>query len=368
MNLRETIETIPLVDNHAHEVQPIGGELTPERYAGYFTEGPGVEQARHTINYRVGLDLLAEVFDAPEANEAVLVERRADVDFDAFASDLLRRSNISHILQDTGTPPGSDSENMAQYTDATVHPILRIENVVEELIEETDSFTAFDEALHDRLGAALARDHVALKSIIAYRTGLEITQPTDGEVAAAYVEVSDDWDGRIEDPVLLDWVINRAASIAASHDAPLQVHSGFGDQDAHPTFVDPARAYDFCQAHPETDVVFLHASYPYTRKAGYIVSVLENAYLDLGMTIPFVQHGTEDLLSRVLELAPTSKLLYSSDGFVVPEWYYLAARRFRSALGTVLEGLVEDGYVTEDYAETTARRLMRENAIELYDL
>lgn len=368
MSLEETVRETPLVDNHAHEVRPIEGDLTPEVFAGYFTEGPGVEQARHTINYRVGLDLLAEVFEAPDADETELVERRADEDFEAYASDLLARANLSHILQDTGTPPGSDPATFATYTDADVRPILRIENHVEALIETTDDFDAFESALHARLTDALEGDHVGLKSIIAYRTGLDIAEPSRAEAASALERVRAGWDGRIEEPVLLDWVIHQAATVAGEHDAPLQVHSGFGDPDAHPTFVDPARAYDFCLAHPGTDVVFLHAGYPYTRKAGYIVSVLENAYLDLGMTIPFIQHGTEDLLRGALELAPTSKLLYSSDGFVVPEWYYLAARRFRSALETVLVGLVADGYLDEADAERIARQLMRENAVAVYDL
>lgn len=368
MSLQSIVRETPLVDNHAHEVRPIERELTPATFAGYFTEGPGVEQARHTINYRVGLDLLAEIFDAPDAGEEELVERRATVDFEAYASDLLDRANLSHVLQDTGTPPGSDPERFARYTDADIRPVLRIENVVEELIETTDGFASFEAELHDRLTGALEGDHVGLKSIIAYRTGLDIENPPRAEASRAYERVSDAWKGRIEDPVLLDWVIHQAASVAAEHGAPLQVHSGFGDPDAHPTFVDPARAYEFCRAHPEADVVFLHAGYPYTRKAAYIVSVLENAHLDLGMTIPFIQHGTEDLLRGALELAPTTKLLYSSDGFVVPEWYYLAARRFRSALETVLVGLVEDGYLSEADAETIARQLMRENAVELYGL
>jgi predicted TIM-barrel fold metal-dependent hydrolase len=114
--------------------------------------------------------------------------------------------------------------------------------------------------------------------------------------------------------------------------------------------------------------VLLHASYPYVQKAGYVASVLENVYVDLGMTIPFVQHGAESLLRQAFELAPVTRLLYSSDGYVIPEWYYLAAERMRSALGTVLEDLVNEGFVDESYAETMATAVLRDNAIELYDL
>ena len=366
MAISDTVESTPLVDNHAHEIQPLSSDLTPETFAGYFTEGPGSEQARHTLNYRVGLALLADHFDGE--SEAELVSQRAEVDLETYAHTLLEQANISHILQDTGTPPGSDPDAFAQYTDAEIRPILRIENVVEELIEETENFTDFDASFETRVNEALDGNHVALKSIIAYRTGLDVTSPSRSEAAKAYVEVSETWDGRIDHRVLLDYVVHRAATLAGEHDAPFQFHSGFGDPDAHPLYVDPGHLYDFLTTHPETDVVLLHASYPYTRKAGYIVSVLENAYLDLGMTIPFIQHGVESLLRQVLELAPVTKLLYSSDGFVIPEWYYLAAQRMRSALTTVLEDLVADGFVDEAFAETTATAILRENALQVYDL
>lgn len=366
MAIRDTVESTPLVDNHAHEIQPLPDDLTPEMFAGYFTEGPGSEQARHTIHYRRGLDLLADHFD--DDSEAELISRRANVDLETYAHELLEQASISHILQDTGTPPGSDPEAFAQYTDAEIRPILRIENVVETLIEETENFTDFDAAFEERISEAFDGNHVALKSIVAYRTGLDVTLPSRSEAAKAYVEVSEAWDGRIAHPVLLDYTVHRAATLAAEHGVPLQFHSGFGDPDAHPLYVDPGHLYDFLTTHPDTDVVLLHASYPYTQKAGYIVSVLENAYLDLGMTIPFIQHGVESLLREALELAPVTKLLYSSDGFVIPEWYYLAAQRMRTDLTTVLEDLVADGFVDEAYAETMATAVLRDNAMQVYNL
>ncbi len=63
-----------------------------------------------------------------------------------------------------------------------------------------------------------------------------------------------------------------------------------------------------------------------------------NVYLDLSLAIPFAQHGSERVVSTAMELAPTTKLLYGSDGFSVPELYVLAARRFRDALASTLEG------------------------------
>lgn len=366
MSLRDTVQSTALVDNHAHAVQPLPENLTPEMFSGYFTEGPGSEHARNTVYYRVGLELLRERLDGD--SEAKLIAQRANVDLESYSRELMADANISHVLQDTGLPKGVGPADFSPYTDADIRPILRIENVAEELIDAGATFADFESDFQKRLEDALKGDHVGLKSIVAYRTGLDIGAPARSDAAKAYVQVREDWDGRLDHPTLLDYCANIGARIAAEYDVPMQFHSGFGDSDAHPIFVDPGHMYDFLNAHPDTDVVLLHASYPYTRKAAYIVAVLENAYLDLGMTIPFVQHGGAALLRRVLELAPTTKLLYSSDGFVIPEWYYLAAERMRTDLGDVLGDLVAGGFLSEPYAEEVATNILRENAIRLYDL
>jgi len=366
MSLREFIQDVSLIDNHAHQITPVENDLSPETFAGYFTEGAGSHHARHTMNYRRGLSVVAEFLG--DGSEADLVERRGDVEFDSYARELMNETDVSHILQDTGTPPGSDPKTFAQYTDADVRPILRIENEIEDLIEATDTFGAFEEAFTDRCTDALTGDHVGLKSIIAYRTGLNITTPARSEAAKAYYDVSENWTGRIEHPVLLNYTAHLATVIAGEHDAPIQFHSGFGDIDAHPQYVDPSYMWGFLKAHRDTDIVLLHASYPYTRTAGYIVSLLENVYLDLGMTIPFIQHGVEPMLRHALELAPASKLLYSSDGYGVPEWYVLAERLVRDNLATVLEDLVANGTIDEVYAEEVAAGILRENAERLYPL
>jgi len=366
MSLEETINSIPIIDNHAHGVRPFTEELTPQKYAGHFTEGPPSEHARHTLYYQNAIDSLSEYFNVDTETE--VVEQRAHVDFESFARDLFEQANLSHILQDTGTPPESSVQRLSQYTDATVLPVLRIENEIERLIESCDNFVRFRDNLYESLLDAVTGNHIALKSIIAYRTGLNISNPSRIEAAQAFHEVKMDWNGRIEHPVLLDYTVDLATKIAGQNDIPIQFHTGFGDKDAHPQFVDPSYMWEFMKRHDETDIVLLHASYPYTRTAGHIVSVLENVYLDIGMTIPFIQHGTVSLLRRLLELAPSTKLMYSSDGHFVPEWYYFGAERIRTDLLNALNGLIDDKFVSVDYADTIARNILRENAERVYSL
>lgn len=366
MAIRDTVASLSLVDNHAHPVEPLSSETITEQFATYFTEGDlSPKHARHTVNYRAALRFLSEYFDGE--SETALLEHRAEVDLQSYSRELINTTNTETILTDDGFPDTTPKE-FRSYTDAEVRPILRLETVIEQLVPEHDSFASFVDAFETHVEEALAGDYIGLKSIIAYRTGLDVSDPEPTAARDAFEQVRENWNGRIEHPIVLDYLIHRAADIAGETNAPLQFHTGFGDSDAHPRFVNPTHLFDFLRAHTDTPFVVLHAGYPYVRQAGYVTATLDNVYLDISLALPFIQHGCEPLIAQALELAPSTKILYGSDAFSVPELYVLAADRIRADLASVLEQLQADGFVDEAYAETIARNVLRENAQRLYDL
>ncbi|WP_372910765.1 amidohydrolase family protein [Salinigranum sp.] len=366
MTIAEVVDSTPLVDNHAHAVEPQSAETIREAFSTFFTEGElSPRHARHTLNYRAALSLLRTHFDADD--EAELLRRRSAVDLESYSRELIGQTGTEVILADDGFPDLSPMEFEA-YTDADVRPILRIEPVVEDLVDAHDTFADVVDEFETTVTEALAGDYVALKSIVAYRTGLDVGAPDRSDARTAFDTLEDGWDGRLESKPLVDFFLHRACALAGAADAPVQLHTGFGDADAHPHFVDPTYLYDLLRTHRETPVVLLHASYPYVRQAGYVTSTFEEAYLDISLALPFVQNGVEPLLRQVFEVTPTSKVMYGSDAFCIPELYVLAADRIRADLTTVLEDLVVDGFLDERYAETVARNVLRENAHSLYDL
>jgi predicted TIM-barrel fold metal-dependent hydrolase len=64
--------------------------------------------------------------------------------------------------------------------------------------------------------------------------------------------------------------------------------------------------------------VLLHASYPYMREGGHLTAVYNNVYFAIGEVSPAVSRGgQEELIRQVLELAPTNKIMWSSELFLV---------------------------------------------------
>jgi predicted TIM-barrel fold metal-dependent hydrolase len=184
--------------------------------------------------------------------------------------------------------------------------------------------------------AASAREHgfVALKTIAAYRGGL---QELPSSILAAL-----------------------EANEATGAPLPVQVHCGFGDPDLLLERSDPSYLKPVIERFSATEFVLLHC-WPFVREAGWLAHVYPNVHVDLGLTIPHVSRPAE-ALREALELAPLSKLLYSSDA-VAPELSFLAARWWREALAEVLTEAL-----SVEEAGAAARAVLRENAIALYGL
>ena len=117
----------------------------------------------------------------------------------------------------------------------------------------------------------------------------------------------------------------------------------------------------------DAPVVLLHASYPFVREAGYLASVYPQVYLDMGLAVPLLSvAGMRAAVEALLELAPVTKLMYSSDAHFLPEMYYLAAKWGRRVLGDALDRAVRDADLSPAEAEQAAALILRDNARALY--
>ncbi|MGH7999744.1 MAG: amidohydrolase family protein, partial [Brasilonema sp.] len=165
-------------------------------------------------------------------------------------------------------------------------------------------------------------------------------------------------------------LLRQALCVAAKYRLPVQLHTGFGDPDLDLRFANPLYLRSVLES-PEyrnAPLVLLHASYPYMQEAGYLASVYPQVYLDFGLAIPFLSvSGMREAMSKLLELAPTTKLMYSSDAHQIPELYYLGAKWGLQILGEVLDQAIRDCDVTAREAMEIAHAILRENALCLYN-
>jgi hypothetical protein len=366
---------LPLVDGHCHPPLADPWQLTPGQLLDYLTEGrPGTMSAHvpHTGYYRRVLRELAGLFGCEPTVGAVLAERRArgpDV-----ARRLLADQRVAVFLADTGyLADAMELAEMRRSLGPAVHEVLRIEACAQGLLGRRLGYEAYQEAFRRELASAAARC-VALKTIIAYRSGLAIRAWRPAEVADAYGEavarVAAGGSPRLTEKPLLDTLFGIAVEVCRESGRPLQVHSGFGDPDIDLLAANPLHLRPLLEDPRQADLrlVLLHCAYPYAREAAFMAAVWPQVYVDCSL-VPLLLGSTSVApLTELLALAPASKLLYGSDASRLPELYGLAARWTRAALGAALAGLVAAGDLDAGEARAVARRVLADNAVALYGL
>lgn len=223
---------------------------------------------------------------------------------------------------------------------------------------------------------------VGFKSVICYRTGLAIPcdlHQSSAEDAATWSEllksVQEDQFERLEHEYLNPFFILLTASILHTEKntllrrKPLQFHTGLGDNSIHLRFSSPSHLQPFIKEYPKLPIVLLHASYPFTREAAYLASVYENVYLDIGEVFPMIsQEGQQRVVAQALELCPSEKLMWSSDGHWFPETYLLAVIQVREAMEQVLSSHVHQGALELEQAVEIVRDIFFRTANRLYHL
>ena len=374
------LSQVPVVDNHCHGVttdQAFGDVVAWRRQ---FTEStdPGMprEHVATTALYRRLIRTLAPFLDCDPTEEAVFAARTAR-DGREITAELLRAANIDPLLLDTGFPPPEEVfpvPELGELASCRAEPMLRLEILMEGLLAEHETLADTEEALAAHLDDVRAGGYVALKSITAYRTGLDIREWPREDAEASFREYgrsAREGSARLVHKPLLDTLLHVAFRRAADQELPVQFHVGYGDADTDLLLGNPLhlRAVLGRPDYRAMPVVLLHECYPYTRQGGYLAAVYDNVYLDLSYGIPLLGYG--EMLSftrQALGVAPTSKLVYSSDGIRAPELHWMSAMDGRRVIGEALGEQVAQGELDLTEAETAGESVLRANATRLYRL
>ncbi|KAK4150969.1 hypothetical protein C8A00DRAFT_17569 [Chaetomidium leptoderma] len=396
------IRSTPIIDHHAHPIlKPEALCQRPLLAIATEANGDAIHSATTSLPHLRAVRQLASVLGCGYTWESVVAaieEKRLDCPED-WTADCL--SGIETILIDDGL----DSENEANvypwhddYTRSKCKRIVRIETIAADILGRLDSacndpaqkdddvlddpFDKWAQEFDSYIEAALDDpDVVGFKSVICYRTGLDIAnEPCEAaemrvrlefmEIIAHYARIDCK---KLQTKSLNDLVVHRTARLIrdsrSRQKKPIQFHTGLGDNDLALRRSSPSHLQDFIRMYPTVPIVLLHAGYPFTRETGYLASVYENVYADIGEVFPCVSHdGQERILREILELCPWSKILWSTDGHWFPETYLLAVMQMREVFETVLCDYVRKGHIGWRAAVDLVRDVLFKNANKLYHL
>jgi len=380
-----------LIDQHAHSLLADFSTLDAIGFRQAFSESSSMamlqDHVQHCLHYRHMLKQLGEFLDV--RGEKAILEMRSSLGALDYAQMLFDAASIGKFIIDNGFNREAmlNLSQLSQLSGRPVYKCARIETVLEDCLRTADSFAHLRELFalglgdqsdgrsgsrsESRSGATLDAKLVSLKTIAAYRGGIDLDTVSLSEAkddfSAAQKQARQEKRFRIGRRPLYHFFLAQAFEIAQERSLPVQIHTGIGDRDADLRLSDPSyfRAILEAKTFAKTNFVFLHC-YPFVRQAAILASLYANVYFDLSLAVTLDSAQAVNLFADALSIAPFTKILMGTDGHSVPETYWYASSSMRTGLSGALSLLIAQRFLDEEEAMDIAAHLFHKNAQTLY--
>ncbi|KAF7935021.1 uncharacterized protein EAE98_003066 [Botrytis deweyae] len=392
--LVRAIRTTPLIDSRARPLL-IPSSKTRHSLLGITTKGNGdaLKASRSTLAHIRATNQLADILGCPPTWNDVLeaIEKENEKLGDAWIKQCLK--GIETVLLDCLSTENQTFDYFlhGSSTRSKCKRIVRIESLAADIvnqnimlfaISEDKFFNSVVEELQKGINDAISdTDVVGFISAICYRPKLDIAWVCPLELIKSTL-MQCIWkpqnEGHIrfkgfDGQILNSWIIHMTALLIreseSSHKKPIQFHTSLGDDELPLTRSLPSHLEDFIREYSDVPIVLVHSCYPWTKEAGYLATIHSNVYVDIGEVFPCVsQDGQEGVIRDLLELCPTEKIVWSSDGHDFPETYLLAQIQSREAFERVLVEYVTKKALTVQQAVEVVENIFFNTSNQLYAL
>ncbi len=272
------LSAAPVVDNHCHGfraadlvgLDPLGWEDRLTMMGMCFLSSGQTDPAlaRQVTGLRDGTVFaltarrwLAERLGvAPDPGALAAARAKAiAADPEGYCAGLMADQHITAVIADEGYPqPPVPRAEFERSLGVPVHRVARIEPMIAELQGLEMGWPEFESGFEARLEEAGSDAHtVGFKSIIAYRTGLDVEDPTAAEAAAAYEQWrATGWPkDRGPGKVVRDFCLRATLRVASRHHLVMHLHCGGGDPDIVLAHVRPQDVFRLLHDHMAQPII-----------------------------------------------------------------------------------------------------------------
>ena len=158
-----------------------------------------------------------------------------------------------------------------------------------------------------------------------------------------------------------DYFFDQVCGIAAELKIPVQCHTGMGQ-------LGGTRAINMLpliRRHPDTVFSLMHGSFPWCSDILALLDMFRNVYADTVWLPHLSPKAGEIMLHELIECGTSDKVYWGCDSWHSEE-SYAAKLVMAECLAKVLSSKIEDGYLEEKDAHVLIRKIMRENAAEVF--
>ena len=167
-----------------------------------------------------------------------------------------------------------------------------------------------------------------------------------------------------------DWCLERGAALAAEHNLPLKIHTGYyaGNNRMPVDFIRPGNLCALLAAHLDTRFVLMHSGWPYDAELAALAKHYANVWVDMCWVWSIDPHSSADFLRRMIHSVPVNKLFVFGGDTAWPNIAVAYAQQARRGLTRALQAEIDEGELGEAEAMALATQLMQGNQQACFDL
>ena len=168
---------------------------------------------------------------------------------------------------------------------------------------------------------------------------------------------------------LQDFIFFKILSLCEKYKLPVQIHTGLqtgsGNEITNANPADLAKAFF---KFPGVKFCLLHAGYPYGGELATLAKNFPNVYIDMAWSALISPSYTRRYLQEFIETVPVNKIMAFGGDSQTVEGAYGASILARETVTTTLIQMVREGYLSESEALDVSGKVLRKNAIKIYNI
>lgn len=235
---------------------------------------------------------------------------------------------------------------------------------------DTQSLDDFLKVLRIAFEEGVEYGMVGVKSGLAYNRILKYDN-TSRENALAIFDKLKQKEAVTKEEIkaIQDFMMHRVLDLAEEYDLPVQIHTGLhAGNGNYITNSKPTHLINLFMEYPYVNFCLFHSSYPYGGELSVLAKNFPNVFIDMTWSAVISPAYSIRYLDEWLETVPANKIMAFGGDYSVVELAYAHSVFARRIVSKVLIGKVGSGYMSEDEAKYIAKKILRENALEIFKL
>ena len=213
---------------------------------------------------------------------------------------------------------------------------------------------------------------IGVKTALAYNRIIRYERTTKYQAEQVFNRIFDHLGEGIswkEARPLQDFLMHQVIQRAVEAKLPIQIHTGLQEGSGNIiTNSNPTHLINLFIQYPQAQFDIFHASYPYTGELTTLAKNFPNVYADLCWMHIISPYAARRILSEWIETLSSNKIFGFGGDYLIVEGAYAHAQIARDNITRVLAEKVEEDYFSLPEALDFARKILRDNPAEVFNL